>query len=88
MYNGRRIRLIQRTGAGKQQFGRGVTEFVDKKYLSPFSEIKYDFSKLTGVKINPQTVYQKDLSYSYLKKVVFIGPFDGVNVENTIFEFS
>jgi hypothetical protein len=37
-----------RTGAGKQQFGRGITDFVDKKYLSPFSEIKYDFSKFSS----------------------------------------
>jgi len=37
-----------RNGAGKQIFGRGITDFVDKKYLSPFSEIKYNFDKYSS----------------------------------------
>ena len=37
-----------RTGVGKQAFGRGITDFVDKKYLSPFSEINYDFKKFSS----------------------------------------
>jgi len=37
-----------RNGAGKQIFGRGITDFVDKKYLSPFAEIKYNFAKYSS----------------------------------------
>ena len=44
----RQVFYRTRNGAGKQIFGRGTTDFIDKKYLSPFAEIKYDFSKFAS----------------------------------------
>lgn len=44
----RQVFYKTRNPAGKQIFGRGTTDFVDKKYLSPFSEIKYNFEKFSS----------------------------------------
>lgn len=46
------------------------------------------FDGMIGVKINPQTVYEKDLSYGVYEGVEFIGPFDNVNVEGASFRGS
>jgi hypothetical protein len=56
-----------------------------------FSDIRVrgkDFAGMTGVKINPQTVYDKDLSHGVYEGVEFIGPFDNVNVEGARFKGS
>lgn len=48
----------------------------------------YCFSEMQGVKINPQTIYQKSLFGARCNNVEFIGPFDNVNVRYTDFEGS
>ena len=56
-----------------------------------FSDIRVSgiiFEGMTGVKINPQTVYDKDLSHGVYEGVEFIGPFDEVNVEGASFKGS
>lgn len=44
-----------------------------------------DFSEYKGVKINPQTVFEKDLGRCKFSGVEFIGPFDGAIIEETNF---
>lgn len=44
-----------------------------------------DFTGFTGIKINPQTIYDKDLSKAILNGVEFIGPFDGCAIDNCNF---
>ncbi len=44
-----------------------------------------DFSKFTGVKINPQKSYEKNLGNSIYRNVEFIGSFDGVKIMGSIF---
>jgi len=46
------------------------------------------FDGMTGVKLNPQTVYNKDLSHGVYKGVEFIGPFDNVNIQGASFKGS
>jgi len=53
-----------------------------------FVASNYNFSDLNGVKINPQTIRNKDLTGAICNKVEFIGPFDNVNVFKTNFEGS
>lgn len=56
-----------------------------------FSDIRVAgkiFDRMTGVKINPQTVYNKDLSHGEYAGVEFIGPFDNVNVQGASFKGS
>jgi uncharacterized protein YjbI with pentapeptide repeats len=45
----------------------------------------YDFSKLTGVKINPQFIYKKDMSNAVLNGIEFIGGFNYVNIKGANF---
>lgn len=64
--------------------------FLEKIDLSDidFSGIditNFDFTGLHGVKIDPQTIKNKDLSNTILKGVEFIGPFDYVQLKNTDF---
>lgn len=56
---------------------------------------RFDFSKMTGVKINPQKVYKKSLQYANLSGVEFISGkgknsridmFEGVNIRGVKFE--
>ena len=47
-----------------------------------------DFSNSLGVKINPQTVYQKDLQYTVLNGVTFTGVFDGSKIVGANFKGS
>ena len=44
-----------------------------------------DFTELKGVKINPQTVYDQNLSRCKFSGVEFIGPFDGIYLYETDF---
>jgi uncharacterized protein YjbI with pentapeptide repeats len=44
-----------------------------------------DFSDTYGIKINPQTVYDKNLSHTRLTDVEIIGSFDDVNLNGTNF---
>ena len=50
-----------------------------------FNAYKCDFSKLYGVNINPQELYQKRLEGCILKGVTFTGPFDDVIIGHTDF---
>lgn len=45
----------------------------------------FDFTGLHGVKINPQTIKNKDLVSTICNGVEFIGPFDGVRIKKTDF---
>ena len=45
----------------------------------------FDFTRCIGVKIDPQTVFEKDLSGCTLSGVEFIGEFDGANISKTNF---
>lgn len=47
-----------------------------------------DFSLLTGVKLNPQTVWDRDLSYSNFGCVEFTGSFDNAKVYRASFKDS
>ena len=56
-----------------------------------FSDIRVAgkmFDRMTGVKLNPQTVYNKDLSHGIYEGVEFIGPFDNVNIQGASFKGS
>ena len=44
-----------------------------------------DFTRCIGVKIDPQTVYDKDFSFCVLSGVGFDGSFDGANISKTNF---
>ncbi len=44
-----------------------------------------DFSGSKGARINPQTVKDKNLSFTTLEGVTIIGPFDGCNINATNF---
>ena len=48
----------------------------------------FNFMGLKGVKINPQTIYDKDLTKAKCKGVLFTGPFDDVFVARTSFKGS
>lgn len=41
---------------------------------------EFDFTDFKGVKINPQTIYLKNLRGTKLSGVEFVGPFDGCNI--------
>lgn len=71
-------------------FPRALLEKID------FADISFDkvevscinFKNLKNVKINPQTVHKKDLSFSKLAGVEFIGPFDNTCISYTSFKGS
>ena len=50
-----------------------------------FYATNFDFTDLYGIKLNPQTIYDKNLNCSTLNGVTFIGPFDGVSIQYTDF---
>lgn len=50
-----------------------------------FDAYQCDFSNLNGVKINPQTIKNKNLELSTLAGVEFIGSFDDVKIEGANF---
>ena len=47
-----------------------------------------DFSNSKGIKINPQTVYEKNLMNTVLKEVEFVGLFDDVKIKGASFKGS
>jgi len=49
-----------RNGAGKQIFGRGMTDFIDKKYLKELPPTTYDFEKY--ISYNPKPTETIDTS--------------------------
>jgi len=49
---------------------------------------KFDFSSLKGVKIDPQSIYEKYMANVICKGVTFVGKFDGVYLDNVNFEGS
>lgn len=55
--------------------------------FSDFNCIGFDFGdvKGTGIKINPQTIYKKNLSNVICSGVEFRGPFDGVDISGANF---
>ena len=71
---------------------------LPKKYLKKidfsnvdfkdFEASEYDFTGLYGVKIDPQTIHNKNLFNSKLNGVEFIGSFKGVILSNTDFRGS
>ncbi len=50
-----------------------------------FDAENFDFSNYTGIKINPQTIFCKNLNGAICSGVEFIGPFDDVKVFKTNF---
>lgn len=58
-----------------------------------FSNISFDnvdvsehyFGGFTGLHINPQTVYHKQLHHSWFENVIFTGPFDDVEINDVHF---
>ena len=79
--------------------GNEVYKTISKEILDIASKIDFlnvsfdnadvqsmDFENFHNVRINPQTVYKKDLSYGYFKNVRFIGRFDNVDIECATFE--
>ena len=50
-----------------------------------FYATNFDFTGLYGIKLNPQTIYDKNLNCSILNGVTFIGPFDDVSIQCTDF---
>lgn len=50
-----------------------------------FDASMYDFSSLRGVKINPQTIKDKNLTNTICQDVEFIGPFDGAQIDEANF---
>ncbi len=75
--------------------GYGYTFALSKEILSKldftgisfdnFNASGYDFSNLTGISLNPQTVFNKSLKNSKLSGVNFIGGFDDVNIVSADF---
>ena len=65
-----------------------ILEKIDFSNVSfmGFNAKDYDFSKLYGIKkINPQQLYEKDLSNAKFQNVRFIGPFDGTIITGVNF---
>lgn len=50
-----------------------------------FNAVEFNFSELQGIKIDPQTIANKNLFGAICKGVEFIGTFDDVNVKCTDF---
>lgn len=75
------------------EFASGIESILPKIDFSNISFDGYnchskDFSKLTGVKINPQKAYEKNLSCSFYRNVEFIGKFNGVKIMGSMFSGS
>lgn len=86
-------KLLRKLFFDKQEFCEQLKPILEKIDFSNISFDGYnahakDFSNLTGVKINPQKSYNKDLSNSCFTNVQFIGNFDGVKISGSIFENS
>jgi len=79
-----------------ERFHSSQKENIDTRKLLQkidFSNVSFDnvnirgidFTNFKGVKINPQTIYEKSIWMSKLCGVEFIGPFDNVQIINTDF---
>ena len=74
-------------------FSSTLIEVLDKINFSnvnfnKFYMNKFDFSSLKGVKIDPQSLYVKQMTDVICKGVTFIGSFDWVYLDNVNFEGS
>ena len=86
-------KLLRKIFFNEHEFAPEVKSIIYKIDFSNisfkgFNAYGYDFSKLHGVKINPQKILEKDLTNSDCEGVTFIGPFDGVKVRGTSFKGS
>lgn len=72
------------------KFAPGLEEVLKKINFSNvnfymFTAEDFDFSPYIGIKLNPQTIYNKDLKNSICKGVEFIDSFDNVRIAGTNF---
>ena len=82
--------LIFRYKDGKKEFSPDFKKYIEKIDFSGidfsyFNCIGFNFEKLTGVKIDPQSIYKRSLEHTKCKGVTFIGSFNNVRVTNTDF---
>ena len=96
-YEGDKLKVIDFISSDVlfENTGYGYTFALSKEILSKldftgisfdnFNASGYDFSNLTGISLNPQTVFNKSLKNSKLSGVNFIGGFDDVNIVSADF---
>ena len=84
--------LFKKTISGKGQYKqfalpKEALEKIDFSNVNfdDFYATNFDFTGLHGIKLNPQTIYDKNLNCSILNGVTFIGPFDNVSIQCTDF---
>ncbi len=82
--------LIFRYKNGKKEFHPDFEKYIEKIDFngidfSHFNCIGFNFERLTGVKIDPQSIYKRSLEHAKCKGVTFIGTFDNVRITNTDF---
>ena len=82
--------LIFRYRGGKKEFHPDFEKYIEKIDFngidfSHFNCIGINFERLTGVKIDPQSIYKRSLEHAKCKGVTFIGSFDNVRITNTDF---
>ena len=75
---------------GQKKFSCDFEEYIEKIDFSGidfshFNCINFNFGRLTGVQIDPQSIYKRSLEYAKCKGVTFIGKFDNVRVNHTNF---
>ncbi len=82
---------------GKKYYAKVFTEDILLRYIISYLDLslvnfdgfttykRFSFKGSKGVKINPQTIYEKDLSYFQFTDVEFTGPFDGCKIEDVDF---
>jgi hypothetical protein len=60
------------------------TKCADVEFIGPFDDVcitEADFTGSKGAKINPQTIYEKNLDSTKCADVEFIGSFNDVGIE-------
>lgn len=82
--------LIFRYRGGKKEFHPDFEKYIEKIDFngidfSHFNCIGFNFERLAGVKIDPQSIYKRSLEHAKCKGVTFIGSFDNVRITNTDF---
>ena len=85
--------LFEEYEKGGKTFSKEILPVLSKIDFSAvdfgsFYCIDYNFSNLKGVEIDPQTIYDKNLTKSILKGVKFIGEFSGVKINGASFKGS
>lgn len=85
--------LFEEYEKGGKTFSKEILPVLSKIDFSTvdfgsFYCIDYNFSNLKGVEIDPQTIYDKNLTKSILKGVKFIGEFSGVKINGASFKGS